>query len=297
MKNVLSAATLGLGLLAFASVLPHELRAGPGAGAADAPGATSQVSPGGPDLKQPPADKRLKGLDREGKVDPAKTPDWKAPTAATLESAAADQRPILVYFANEKTTVWTVYDTELADMSKKSVVFIKIPHNADRSNVPGRAETIVPVSKLLTDNPALAYNIPVGEAKAALCDWHGNEYFRLDGDFKASDLERKVKEIAEKAETQSKTLQKNLDAAKQAWGKKNRAGALKAILRNFKEGVVGFAAQVESIQLYQEIVDAARVEIRALLEGRDKAGLEKLAEELKGTDAEKEVKEAIESLN
>lgn len=202
-----------------------------------------------------------------------------------------------MYFEDENTTENDVYGTELAEMSNSSAVFIKIPYNADREKSPWAEESVVPAAKLLSDNPALAYNIPVGKAAAVLCDWHGNEFFRLGGEVKAPELDGMIKKIADKAEDQNKKLQKNLDAAKASWEKQDRAAALKSILKNFKEDVVGLPAQVETIQLYHEILDAARTEIKAAQESGNKETLSKLAKDLKGTDAAKEAEEALKGLN
>lgn len=181
-------------------------------------------------------------------------------------------------------------------ISKDWAVFVRFAHNANRDKAPGDA-AVVPVSRLLSENPGRDYDVAAGKITLIVADWHGNPYFTLTKKPTPDDLKATLKKVPAKIEETEKRLQKNLDAAKAAWEKKDRPGALKSLLKNFKEGVVGLAAQEATAKLYHEILDAARTDLKALQEKGDKAGLEKLAGELKGTDAEAEAAEALKGVN
>lgn len=181
-------------------------------------------------------------------------------------------------------------------ISKDWAVFVRFAHNPNRDRAPGDT-AVVPVSRLLSDNPARDYDVAAGKITLVVADWHGNAYFTLTKKPTADDLKATLKKVPAKMEDAEKRLQKNLDAAKTAWEKKDRATALKSLLKNFKEGFVGLAAQDGTTKLYHEILDAARADLKTLQDKGDKAGLEKLAQELKGTDAAKEADEALKGLN
>ncbi|MBE7492805.1 MAG: hypothetical protein HS108_13770 [Planctomycetes bacterium] len=228
-------------------------------------------------------------------VDPAKVPKWAPVSGATLENAAKEQLPIVVYFPAENEADTTFYGEDLAKLSKEKALFVKIPYNPDREKSLFD-DSVVPTSKLLSDNPSRDYKIAVGKATLLVCDWHGNEYHRFQGGIKAPELGKVLDKVKDKAEDSNKKLQKNLDSATAAWTKQDRKAALAAILKNFKEDVVGLDAQEGTIRLYHEIMDAAKAQISDMTGKGDKDGLKNLAKELKGTDAGKAANEALKKL-
>lgn len=223
-------------------------------------------------------------------------PAFELPSTAAMERAAADKKPLVIYFPGETDDGSSLAHPDIAFLSKNGAVFIRVPYNADRERAPWDVASVVPVSKLLSDNPSREYGIKVGRETVLVTDSWGNDFYRFEKSPSAEELRSAVKKVADKSEAANKKLQKNLDAAKAAWDNKDRANALKAVLKNFKEGVVGVEAQQSSISLYHEIMDSARASIQDLAGKGDKEGLKNLAKELKGTDAAREIDAALAKL-
>lgn len=169
---------------------------------------------------------------------------------------------------------------------------MRIAYNENRDKAPA-SESPIPVSKLLSDNPARDYNVAVGKPLFVVADWFGNSYFRSDKKPSAAELKQMIDKIPGKVEDANKKLAKTYDAANTAWTKSDRSNALKSLLKNFKEDMVGLEAQENSIRLYHEIMDATRTKMNELHEKGDVDGLKGLAKEVKGTDVAKEVDAAI----
>jgi hypothetical protein len=222
-------------------------------------------------------------------------PSWQKPAASSIESAAAEKRPIVLYFPDEADSDFELYGEDFSELSKSDGMFIKIPYNSDREVSPWDEVSVVPTSKLLSANPSREYKVPVGNATLVVCDWFGNEYFRADNKVKADKLKTMIEKVADLAEDSNKKLQKNLDKAQAARDKANEKEALKLLLKNFEEGVVGLDAQEGSIRMYHEIMDVMREQKNALLEKGDVEGLKELAKTVKKTELEKEVDEAMEA--
>jgi hypothetical protein len=129
-----------------------------------------------------------------------------------------------------------------------------------------------------------------------IADSYGNEYTRVSKQPKADELKGYLKKVKENADKTSEKLKKNLDKANEALANSDRKGALKLLLKNFGEGVVGLTPQEDSIRAYHDILDAARTEMGELTEKKDAAGLKALAKDFAKTDLEKEIDEAIKSL-
>jgi hypothetical protein len=220
-------------------------------------------------------------------------PSWQKPATSSIESAAAEKRPIVVYFPDEADSDFELYGEDFAELSQTDGMFIEIPYTDDREVSPWAEKTVVPTSKLLSDNPSREYNVEVGKATVVVCDWFGNEYFRTDTRVKADKLKAMLIKVADLAEASNEKLQKNLDKATQAQEKANVKDALKNLMKNFEEGVVGLEAQEASIRLYHEIMDSLREQKDALVEKADVEGLKELAKLVKKTDLEKEVDEAM----
>jgi hypothetical protein len=230
-------------------------------------------------------------------ADPEGIPGWERPSTDVIESAAKDERPIIVYFPSENADDSEFYGKEIAELSKADAVFIKMTYTEDREASPYASDSAVPTSKLLSDNPAREYNVEVGKATVMVCDWFGNEYFRSEPSIKAEKLSTMIGAVKGKVEDVNEKLQKNLDKAKSYVDAADRKNALKMLLKNFNEGVVGISAQEDSIRLYHEVMDSVRAEIAQLAEKGDTEGLKSLAKEVKKTDAEKDVEAALAKLS
>lgn len=215
-----------------------------------------------------------------------------------IESASVEERPLVIYFPDERDSDFELYGEDFAELSKSNAVFVKIPYTEDRAESPWEEKSIIPTSKLLSDNPSREYDVRVGKATVLICDWHGNEYFRTDNRVRANKLEAMVVRVEKDAEKANDKLQRNYDKAKEEYDDGDTRKALRYLLKNFDdgEGPVGLPAQEESIRLYHEIADDARTKIDKLKEARDSDGLKDLAKEFKRTPVEKEIEEAIKAV-
>lgn len=175
-------------------------------------------------------------------------------------------------------------------------MFMKIPYTADREVSPWAEESVVPTSKLLSDNPARDYDVAVGKPAVLICDWYGNECFRTDVKINADKLSAMIGKVKDQVEDSNDKLQKNLDKAQKYVDSSDRKNAVKYLLKNFKEGLVGLSAQEDSIRLYHQVMDDARAELAKLAEAKDAEGLKALAKELKKTEVEKDIDEALGNL-
>lgn len=189
-----------------------------------------------------------------------------------------------------------MYGEEFAELSQMDAMFMKVAYTADREVSPWAEKSVVPTSKLLSDNPSREYNVKVGKPTVVVCDWFGNEYFRTDNKVKANKLKAMVERVADEVEDANKKLQKNLDKANKYLEKEDQKNAVKTLLKNFGEDVVGLEAQEASVRLYHEIMDDLRSQKDELVEKGDSEGLKELAKKVKKTDLEAEIKEAIKNV-
>ncbi len=220
-------------------------------------------------------------------------PEWRSPGMEVLEAAAAEKRPLVVYFANEADSIVALVGEDMAELSKTSAIFIKVPHSAERTPAPDASASPVPVNRLLSDNPARDFNVPVGKTAVLILDWYGNEHNRVSTSVKVAVLARHVELVSKRVDDLNGKLEKTLEKAKAAHEQADRKEALKQIMRNFKEGFVGMAAQEETIRLYRAIMDEARAEMEKLAERKDADALRSLAKELKRTDLEQDISNTI----
>ncbi|MBX3473689.1 MAG: hypothetical protein KF754_04840 [Planctomycetes bacterium] len=231
-------------------------------------------------------------------INPADIPGWQTPSSKALETAAAQNLPLVIYFPGESDGDASWMGRELAEMAKKDAIFIRIPYNADREKSVFD-ESLIPTSKLLSDNPSRDYKVPVGKATVLVADSWGNEYFRFATPPKHPDLKGAVDKVSDKVDGTNKKLQKTYDSAKAAWEKKDATATLAAIRKNFKEGVVGVAPQEETIRLYHELMDSVRSDVKGLAEkgGADAdKQLKSMKNTYKGTAVAKDIDEAISGL-
>jgi len=175
-------------------------------------------------------------------------------------------------------------------------VFIKINYTEDREKSPWAEESVVPTSKILSDNPSRDYNIQVGKSTIVIADSYGNEYSRMTKNPSGSQLKGYITKVKAQVDKTNEKLQKNLDKANDYLANEDRKNAVKYLLKNFKEGIVGLTAQEDSIRAYHDILDAARSQMADLVEKGDSDGLKALKKDLDKTDMEKEVDEALDSL-
>ncbi|MBX3461062.1 MAG: hypothetical protein KF696_14035 [Planctomycetes bacterium] len=168
-----------------------------------------------------------------------------------------------------------------------------MPYTADREKSPWAVDSAVPASKLLSDNPARDYGVRVGQSTILVTDSWGNEHNRMTSAPNHKSLQAMVDKVKDKTEKDNTKLQKTYDKAKAAHESGDRKLALSEITKNFKTGLVGLAAQEETIRLYHTIMDEARAQVKELADKKDVEGLKSMLKDLRKTDVEKEINEAI----
>lgn len=231
-------------------------------------------------------------------INPADIPGWQTPSTKALEGAAQAKLPLVIYFPGEGDTDASWYGKDLVELAKNNAVFIRIPLNMDREKAVYENESPIPVSKLLSENPSRDYGVAPGKPLVLVADSWGNEYFRLTKPPAATELKAYITKVGDKVESAAKKLQKNLDAAKAAMDKGDKSGALKAMLKNFKEDVVGMNQQEETVRLYHSLMDGVRTEA-AELAGKgaeSEKALKALKAAYRGTDAAKDIDAALQKI-
>lgn len=226
---------------------------------------------------------------------PANPISWNKPDSTALENAQNGDKPIVIFFPGEaadQNADSYVSDPAVKELVDGKAIFVKVPFTSDREKSPN-SDSPVPTCKLTGDNPSRDYGVKVYPT-FVVADKFGNEYFRIESKKPtAKDLEGFFERVSSKMEDASKKLQKNLEAANKAWAAKDRSNALKAVMRSFKEGLVGLEPVEPTVRLYNELLEDARGEIKRLQDANDLKGLKALKGTLKGTEAEKDVDEAI----
>lgn len=224
---------------------------------------------------------------------PVIAPAWEKASSAALDRAASTKMPLVIFFADERDDAAPFADQDFVDMASKDAVFVKIPYTSIRDKAPNADDSVIPTSKLLGDNPSRDYKIPVGKMTLILADCHGNEYFRLTSVPKAKELKASLDKIPAQMEKAEGRLRKSYDAAKAAWDKDDQANALKPILKNFKEGLVGLDAQQDTITLYNQILETGLSKVRKAHERGDIDALKGLSKDFKGTTVGKAADDAL----
>lgn len=209
---------------------------------------------------------------------------------------------MLIFFAGEEamyTNAGYLYGEEFKKLAEESAVFVRVPYEADRTPAPFAEESPVPQQKLAGDNPSRDYDIKTYPT-FIVADCYGNEHFRLTSKPKVDDLEKYFGKVPEKSNEANEKLAKNLDKARESWEGKDAKNAIKSILKNFKEDVIGLENQEESIRLYHEILDEARAELAELAADGSKDAAKKI-KAMKSiyakTELEVEIEEALEGMN
>lgn len=230
----------------------------------------------------------------------ADAPEWQNPSSDVLEKAAAEKQALLIFFpgeAEEKAGDAYLSGKEIQELSQKSAQFVKIPYNADREAAPSTGDNVVPVSKFLSDNPSRDFGVKTYPT-FIVADSYGNELYRISGKKPtAKELGEQFGLVSKKMDDNGKKLSKNLDVAKKAWETKDYSKSLRPILANFKDGLVGYDAQNDSIRLYHEMLDSARSEVGTLNDGSAESvkKLKTMKTTFKGTELEKEIDAALAS--
>ncbi|KAA0217828.1 hypothetical protein EDM80_02300 [bacterium] len=224
---------------------------------------------------------------------------WQSATSKTLEKAANEKKPILIYFPGEGKEYeydGYFYGKDLKDLSDNKAVFVRVAYTSDRTPLPYAEQSPIPHKKLSGDNPSRDYNV-TQYPTFVVADQNGNEFFRVAGKKPgAKDLEGFFAEIPKKVEDANTRLQRNLDKAKEFWGKKDSREALKLVLKNFKEELVGLDAQEQTARLYSELLEDGRAKIKEVGDKSKAENVKKLKamqREWKGTELFYEIEELL----
>ncbi|MCC6574824.1 MAG: hypothetical protein IT462_13675 [Planctomycetes bacterium] len=197
----------------------------------------------------------------------------------------------MVLFAKEGTDLATYFSgQDYVDMKDSDAVFIAVPYTSDRTPAPGAKETLVPICKLSSDNPARDYDIRVGEEAVLVLDCFGN-FDDVGSKFSKKPTSKELKDtlqrLPSKVESLNKKLDKSLAAANTALSKGDRNAAFKAAVKILESGTVGYGAASEAAKMYNTICDEVRTEVAALKEAEDKKEAQKKLGELAGVFTKK----------
>jgi len=209
-----------------------------------------------------------------------------------LENAANGKQAIFIFFPGENDDANSYFGGKDYKALESQAQFVSIPYNADREPAPVTEESLVPTSKLLSDNPSRDYGIKAYPA-FIVADSYGNVIMSLSGKKPAAkELEAAFGKVSAKMDDNAKKLQRRLDNAKKSWEAKDASKAMGEIRGNFKDGLVGYDAQNETIRIYHEVVDAARAQVDAL-KAEGSADSVKALKAMKGTFKDTEVENLI----
>lgn len=227
---------------------------------------------------------------------PVESPSFQRPGSDVLENAANGQQPIFIFFPGEKDDANTYFGGADYKALEGKAQFVTVAYNSDREPSPAAEESLVPTCKLLSDNPSRDYGIKVYPS-FIVADSYGNTILLLNGKKPAAkDLESAFEKVGAKMEDNSKKLQKRLDSAKKSWEAKDSIKAMNEIRGNFKDGLVGYDAQNETIRVYHEVIEAARAQVDSLkADGSAEAmkSLKAMKNTFKDTELEKSINEAL----
>jgi hypothetical protein len=227
---------------------------------------------------------------------PVETPTFQRPSSSVLENAANGKQAILIFFPGEKDDAANFFGGKDFKALEAKAQFVSVPYNSDREPSPVTEESLVPTSKLLSDNPSREYGIRVYPS-FIIADSYGNTILSLSGKKPtAKELEAAFDKVGTKMDDNAKKLQRRLDNAKKSWESKDAIKSMSEIRGNFKDGLVGYDAQNETIRIYHEVIEAARTQVETLkAEGTPEAlkSLKALKNTFKDTEVENDINEAL----
>lgn len=214
-------------------------------------------------------------------------PSTCAASESVVTDAAESKKPLVLLIAKGEGTCFKEGDFSTLE---SRAIFVKIPWRADKLE---ESASPVPTSKLLSANPSAAYDVKGDKPCMLVCDWFGNEYYRVEGEVTVDALTKFLLKVNAEIKSNADKLQKNYDKAKASRDDGDRKNAIKTILKNFKLGVVGFEPQVKTIELYNQIIEEGRTEAKDKHARNDLEGLKAMQKEFKDTELEPEIAEML----
>jgi hypothetical protein len=225
---------------------------------------------------------------------PVESPSFQRPGSDVLENAANGKQAIFIFFPGENDDANSYFGGADYKALEGKAQFVAIPYNSDREPSPVTEESLVPTSKLLSDNPSRDYGIKTYPA-FIVADSYGNVVLSLSGKKPtAKELDASFGKVSAKMDDNGKKLQRRLDNARKAWETKDASKAMSEIRGNFKDGLVGYDAQNETIRVYHEVVEAARAQVETL-KGDNSADAIKALKAMKNTFKDTEVEASIDA--
>ncbi|MCB9932832.1 MAG: hypothetical protein H6841_05340 [Planctomycetes bacterium] len=215
---------------------------------------------------------------------------WRSADSQTLFEAASKQRPILLLFRDDAETGFAD-DAEMRELAAESALFVLIVKGAvERKTESNRI--VPPECKFLSANPADAYNIGEGEC-VVICDWFGNEFYRMRPDVKHDKLKLMIGKVPELVQSQEEKLQKKLRKGQECLRVGDFSGCLKSISRVYGAGVWGYEATLAAERLYSKLKFTVRKQVRQLRDAADVATLERLLSTFEKTEQADYIRAAI----
>lgn len=206
---------------------------------------------------------------------------------SVITDAAEAKKPLVLLIAKGEGTCFKEGDFSTLE---SRAIFVKIAWRADKLE---ESASPVPTSKLLSGNPSAAYEVKGDKPCMLVCDWFGNEYFRVEGEVSVDELTKFLLKVNGEIKDNIDKLQKNYDKAKASRDGGDRKNAIKTVLKNFKLDVVGFEPQQKTIELYTQIIEEGRTEAREKHARNDLEGLKAMQKEFKDTELEPEIAEML----
>lgn len=215
-------------------------------------------------------------------------PHWVEASVLALSIAEQTERPLLLYFPADDAD--DLYGDEFKQLSTTRALFIRY----NKSNTVASSHGIVPHCKPLALNPRAAYGIDQETETALLCDWHGNEYFRIvAGGVRPSQLHKLLDRLPEAVRNMRARLAKSLVKYDTSETRRDRVVAL---LKAMREDAWGLPEANEVVRAYRVILRAGAIELDSAVKAADLPALESLRYDFKGTDLLPAIEAAIDKL-
>jgi hypothetical protein len=222
---------------------------------------------------------------------------FQSPSSELLERAQREQSPLVVVIVPaDQDSERLLYGQEFADLSREKATFIKIVDSGDRDRPAWETNSTVPTSPLLSANPARDFNVPAGRMTVLVCDWFGNEYQRVQGSVRASQLERSIDGMERLVEGEVRRLDRMYEQARQTHEREDVSGTIRHLTRLFATNRAGLEPIEKAARLYHEICDKAREDVEKLVAEGDENGLRELERTFRNTDMADEIAKARASL-
>lgn len=225
---------------------------------------------------------------------------WVDASDSVFADATKSNKVVVLYFGNMELTDDWLKEVDLADFFGKGLVTCvrikEIANEAEAVETGPDTDAGTVVSKIIPSNKLESKDLWAAYAvkksgTIVIADKWGNEYRRTDS--------QKVEALVIRMSRDNKKLQKKLnksnESAKVALGEGDLKTASKELLKVFKANKFGWAQTNTAAELYVELLDKGREQIKAA--GTDADMLSELKKILRGTDLDDEIAKSLEGIN